>query len=115
MLSYKDCLLYLRGLFHVSMGHINEAFKDFYSIESNTLFPKQLIQDEIFPTLTHVQKVCIQTHELYKTANEYRKINEHHGTKIFTSLSSIDLLASEYDMIEDSCKKNLSFTVTKNL
>lgn len=104
-MSYKDSLLYLKGLFNLHLNHTAEAFKDFYSIESNTIFPKQLIQDEIYPVLTHVQKICIETQDYYKTAPEYRKIyQEPSNAKILTSLNSVDLITSEYDMIEDLSK-----------
>lgn len=96
-------------MYNLHLHHIPEAFKDFYSIESNTLFPKQLIQDEIYPTLTHVQKVCIETQEFYKSAPESRRIYQDHSNSnsmILSSINSMDLTMSEFELIDDLCNNN---------
>ncbi|CAF0739726.1 unnamed protein product [Brachionus calyciflorus] len=52
LLPYKDSLYYLRGFFYISINQIKDGFRDLYQIDSKSLFPKDIIQDYILPTLS---------------------------------------------------------------
>lgn len=101
MLSHKDCIFYLRALYYLFLNRFLDSFKDFYSIESLNLFPKQLIQDEIYPVLSPNQKEYLKEQDFYKKSSQYKKIYEEHNNKFLASLTSVDLISNEYDIIED--------------
>lgn len=103
LLSYKDCLLYLRGLYYVLLNKLLDGFRDFYSIESNNLFPKQLIQDEIYANLSQTQKEYLKEQDFYRTASEFKKICDDYNNKFQTSITSVDLNMHEYEYVEDFC------------
>ncbi len=84
----------------MSLNKLKEAFADFYSIESNDLFPKKLIMDEIYPSLTVLQKELIRAQEFYQNASEYRRIRENYAP-LLVSICSIDILESEYESLAD--------------
>ena len=67
-------------------------------IESNELFPKNLLVDEIAPQLSVLQIEMIKEQNFYKSSSDYRKIadKEKH-----LSLSSIDILENEFEILDD--------------
>jgi hypothetical protein len=79
--------------------------KDFYSIESNDLFPKKLLSEEIFPMLATQHKDQLKEQSFYKNASEFRKIvdekNENSHLHMSFNATSVELLESEYEILAD--------------
>lgn len=88
----------------MSINQIKEGFKDFYSIESCELFPKNLIIDEIWPSLSVPQQDRIRRQTFYQFSAESKKIEQSENQGL-VSLSSIDLLMDQYECLQDLCKK----------
>lgn len=81
------------------IGKAVEAFSDFYSIESNNVFPKELLQTEVYPNLTSVQKKLLKMQDFFVTAVEYRKICEVDEVTFF--LNSLEREMDDFEIIED--------------
>ncbi len=106
LLAYQDCLLYLRALFYFSTGKIKESFEDFYSIDSKEIFPINLIEDEIWSSLSPSQKEMIKEEKFYKNSFEYKKIAQTIGKKnTLVNQNSIEELQKSYVDLEDLCLK----------
>ncbi len=90
---YSSALLYLRGIYYLTVNNILDGFKDFYSIELKELFPRRLIIDEILPMLTNEQKDLIQMQHFYKTASDHKRISNIMNSHIalVNSKFSIDI------------------------
>ncbi len=105
LLAYKDCLLYLRALFHLSTGKIKEAFKDFYSIDSNEVFPKTFITEELWVSLSFAQKESIKADDFYRNSLEYKKISdESNKFAHLTHQTSLECIEEEYEILDNLCK-----------
>ena len=104
-MAYKDCLLYLRALFYLGTGKVKEAFKDFYSIDSNEVFPKAFITEELWVSLSFAQKESIKAEDFYKNSLEYKKISdESNKFAHLTHQTSLERIEEEYDILDNLCK-----------
>lgn len=92
---------YLRGLFYLSISKVKEGFADFYSIELNELFPKNLINDEIVPSLTQIQKDYLNEQSFYKNSSEYKHISYSPTNNFIMHLTSMEILEEEFVKFED--------------
>ena len=101
-----DCLLYLRGLFYFVCSKTVESFKDFFSIASKEIFPKDLIAKEIWQSLSQEQRDMIKQETFYKESADFKKISD--VTKK-TSLNKLKLIDEEFENMEDLCNLKFSF------
>lgn len=62
---------------HISNGKLNEGFKDLYLIESAEMFPKQLLEDVILPSLSIPQKEALLEQEFYLNAPISKRFDEN--------------------------------------
>ncbi len=99
---------YLRALFYYSNGKLKESFKDFFLIDSKDLFPKQLINYELWPSLNIMQKETIKEQEFYKNCLEYKRIEDEEQTKKFSHLchqtNSLENINEDTEFSENLCK-----------
>ncbi len=100
---YKDCLLYLRGLYSWSIHKWIDGLRDFYSIVTDDLFPKDLLWNEIYPTMNQLQIERFKETDFYKSASEFRKIvaDKSHLHASFNAMTSFELLEQEYESLAD--------------
>ncbi len=102
---YRDCLLYLRGLYYLSITNWIDGLRDFYAIVSNDLFPRSLLCNEIFPAMSGAQKEQLKEQGFYRSAPELRRIVEdnHEGSHLHVSFNgnSFELLETEYESLAD--------------
>ena len=77
------------------MNKLVDSFKDFYSIESKEIFPKQLIVEQIWPSLSLLQKESIRDKPFYRNSNEYKKLNDNMGYMFQTTCSQMDTIDEE--------------------
>lgn len=85
----------------MSISKVKEGFADFYSIELNELFPKNLINDEIVPTLTQIQKDYLNEQSFYKNSSEYKHISYSPTNNFIMHLTSMEILEEEFVKFED--------------
>lgn len=81
-------------------GILLEGAIDLYKIESNEIFPKQTLIDEIIPTLNASQRDVLFSQPFYKSAPDYRKIVREEKNQFLSFSSSIDLIEKEYDHLD---------------
>ncbi len=87
------------------------AFADLYSIESKDLFPRQLLLDEVWPSLYFIQRDLITESAFYKNSTDpIRQLEDSNTTTTATKTKfpqfmhqnlSCDLLMEEYELCED--------------
>jgi hypothetical protein len=107
LISHKDSLLYLRGIFYFSTGKLIESFRDFYSIEIKELFPSKLIANEIYPSLSLAQKELIKDQDFYKNAQEYKQLANTLKRVPFFPTMSMEMIEEDFENLSDLC--NLLF------
>jgi hypothetical protein len=103
LISHRDSLLYLRGIFHFSINKLIESFRDFYSIEIKELFPGKLIANEIYPSLSLAQKELIKDQDFYKNAQEYKQISNTFKRMPFIPTMSMEMIDEDFENLSDLC------------
>jgi len=101
LISHKDSLLYLGGIFYFSTSKLIESFRDFYSIEIKELFPSKLIANEIYPSLTLAQKELIKDQDFYKIAPEYKQISNALKRVPFIPTMSMEMIEEDFENLSD--------------
>jgi hypothetical protein len=91
----------LRGLFKYCLGQVRESFEDLYSIESRELFPRALLVDDIWSSLNFMHKEQLTGEHFYKTAPDYKKMDDPNIKKNLARSSSIEQVGEDCEQVEN--------------
>jgi hypothetical protein len=75
------------------LGKQKEGLADLYAIETAEIFPKDLLQNIIIPTLTIAQKEHLFEQNFYISATGYKKFE---SSNTFLQSMSVDMSQDEY-------------------
>jgi hypothetical protein len=96
-------------MLHLCLDQPIDAFADLYSIQSKDLFPRQLLLDEVWPSLYFIQRDLITESAFYKNSKDpIRQLDDSNTTATKTKFPqfmhqnlSCDLLMEDYELCED--------------